>query len=100
MTNETSTELRPVEELIGWTPHGDLGWWWCDTPWQEGEGRGRVRAEVDDLAAWLRERRGAVYVGGDIQDGLRWWVDLEDGAPAFGDSIRDALIAAVRKVAG
>lgn len=108
MTNE-----RPVEELIGWVRNtcrcsgGCLGW---TTP----DGTERDRAEVDDLAAWLNVTLEYDWDFGRDEDDDGYfvgaiWSTVNDGEspPDEGWSIlirhqptiRDALVAAVRKVA-
>jgi len=87
-------EEVPVEQLIGWTCSG-VGW--------DANGVNRAQAEVDDLAAWLNDH--VSWAGWQIyHDVERYCVDVDNfGGEAvqqfFAPTIRDALIAAVRKVA-
>lgn len=99
---------RPVEELIGWKRvpiRGELRGF-DDPVWDPGsDGIATLvaRAEVDDLAAWLGDRLIAlVKIGSErvvvevkVTTGVKTWFH----AHVYGDTIRDALIAAVRKVA-
>lgn len=89
---------QPIEGVIGWTLSEFDGCWWDgDTFWH-------YRAEVDDLAAWLDSQFH--WSGWDVlRDGDNWHVDFDNeyapvGHTASLPTIREALIAAVRKVAG
>lgn len=99
---------RPVEELIGWKPwivSGDkvLSWVTAKDPQT---GRRQIRtdgAQVDDLAAWAISHNYGVSMfdrrpeHSDFEALLfRFGRTLTSG---IGPTIRDALIAAVRKVA-
>ena len=105
------SDERPIEEVIGWRlyDHGsDPIPSLSHRQWIDRNGDGRVRAEVDDLAAWLNwidswpdpsdpltvtwdeDDRTYTVSGYMIPDGL---------VTEVGPTIRDALIAAVRKVA-
>lgn len=94
---------RPVEELIGWTP------WRENRPngreWFDGanENEPRRRAEVDDLAAWLHAQgRSGLSIHRRLapaMDGMNWHISGWGNDAPRGSTIRDALIAAVRKVA-
>lgn len=101
------TTERPIEELIGWRKSGEYDGWlpYGDDEW-------RQRAEVDDLAAWLREHVGLIFIADDIEwltdedeptcDVLVFEASNESDPSRFierGPTIREALIAAVRKVA-
>lgn len=82
---------RPVEKLIGWHP-GAKGRAWFDA-----HGNRYVRAEVDDLAAWLFDAAGDFHLA--PYPGRGWWVLGIFPKPPFGPTVRDALVAAVRRVA-
>lgn len=103
---------QPVEELIGWRLTGTVGEelanWWTGG---QGPADYRLRAEVDDLAAWLQAQGPFVSIAWFESCG-GWTVDLDDAMghswrhgrlvfdqPFVGPTIRDALVAAVRKVA-
>jgi hypothetical protein len=109
---------KPIEEVIGWerNEHPDCDdpetFPWCyETchPWRRPnperlEGyEDAERAEVDDLAVWLDGELKPMLWGMWRWDDGTWAVSWDNGpknGDAFGPTIREALIAAVRKVAG
>ena len=97
---------RPVEELIGWTRAEG----WPNAEWIEwhdpgrDSGTGRSCAEEGDLAAWLAARGDQWEVrvqsgGGQVIASM--WLPNDTGTGWHGpySTIREALVAAVRKVA-
>lgn len=93
------SDERPVEELIGWE-RVDCDVSRHDGRWMTHDGRIYAdRAEVDDLIAWLGDRLEMMSKvrGGKVA------VDVMTSAGprvVYAGSARDALVAAVRKVAG
>ena len=86
---------RPIEEVIGWTREhirGDVG----EVVWDAGE-QIVCQAEVDDLAAWLDGRVTWIIEHEDSRTIVH--VAHELAPPVWHDTIREALVAAVRKVA-
>ena len=89
----------PIEEVIGWVgePPGS-------GVWSDYDGDLHYRAGVDDLAAWLDSIGAWVRVDGKTPwgglDGFRVVVQQGDRPDirAYGPTIREALIAAVRKL--
>lgn len=101
------SDERPVEELIGWVRR-PIGWGIPPSYLLI-----RRRAEVDDLAAWLDAHwwdeheddaePAAIWrlVHDEADDGqMFWYVDPYDDDPDddVHPTIRDALVAAVRRV--
>lgn len=98
------SDERPIEEIMGWDPvvsssHGK-GW----IP--PGSLFFHQFADVDDLAAWLRAHHVTVGVVADVNSDftarcLRFLGSYVVASyVGTGLTIRDALTAAVRKVAG
>ena len=88
--------MRSVEELIGWTPDDEDAPAMYVTP----AGYVRTRAHVDDLAGWLdgQGRRWGLH---HDYDGRAWWVNpIHNLDVERFPTIREALVAAVRKVTG
>ncbi len=92
---------RPIEELIGWQLVDDEP----NAMWVDPNGCLHHRAEVDYLAAWLIAN-GTGLRGLSVHhrlapsmDGKDWHVGGFGNDAPRGPTIRDALIAAVRKVA-
>lgn len=90
---------RPIEEVIGWTKPFErmLGMYWIRP-----DSIPATHATVDDLAAWLDAELGDALWS--IQRGLcghlvYWDAGVREGQTAEFPTIREALIAAVRKVA-
>ena len=104
MSDEWPERKRQIEELIGWRRAGPLI---LSGDWIDGAGRVRMRAEVDDLAAWLDERVGPRnWAWQRPTESSRWLVVWRPSRDVYWDHVsratdgpRDALIAAVRKVA-
>ena len=101
------SDEKPVEEIIGWdglTTISQSGRRTVTGPWwPRGEDKPR-RAEVDDLLAWLTEADRVAFV--TMNFGLSSHARCEatvfhagTGLAEFqGDTLRDALVAAVREV--
>ena len=100
------SDERPIEEIIGWR-WDVIGLWWDPTT-----PRWRTRAEVDDLVAWLDDHALGRWRA-PVRNGAGWWhvhtwgqeccqgssVSTAWEEADWHPTIRDALIAAVRKVA-
>lgn len=93
---------RPIEEVIGWersawafpgesAPRGyNCPFGHCEMGWH-------THATVDNLAAWLASRGYAHTMAGALLEGAQGYVRADLHFPP--DAIREALVAAVRKVA-
>lgn len=94
------SDERPVEELIGWErpiANNPLQLWATE----RGGEPSKDRAEVDDLAAWIVAQGFGVSMFDRDDGGYEALVVRPRSVHVSerGPTIRDALIAAVRKVA-